>query len=137
MARVLGIDPGERRIGLALSDETGLLARPLQVLPRRSLQAAIAAIADLVQREGAEAVVVGLPVSLSGQLGPQAQRSLRFAEALRRQLAVPVHTWNEQYTTVEAQRRLREAGRRWKDRAQMVDAVAAAVLLQDYLDARR
>lgn len=137
MPRVLGIDPGERRIGLALSDELGLLARPVEILPRRSLDEAVAAIVDLIQKERVEQVVVGVPVSLDGHLGPQARRSLRFVGALRRRAPVPVSTWNEQYSTVEAQRRLVEAGRWPRNRRQRLDAAAAAVLLQDYLDAQK
>lgn len=136
MPRVLGIDPGERRIGLALSDETGLLARPLSVLERRSLRSALETIRDLLLREHVDEVVIGLPVSLSGALGPQALRSLKFAQELRKIAPVPVNTWNEQYTTAEAHSRLIESGRRAKERRRMLDAAAAAVLLQDYLDSR-
>lgn len=137
MPRVLGIDPGERRIGLALSDEMGLLARPFRILPRSSARQAVGAIAALIEQEAVGEIVVGIPVSLSGELGPQALRAQRFVEQLRRSVSVPVRTWNEQFTTAEARRRLLEAGRRMKQRREPVDAVAAAVLLQDYLDARR
>lgn len=136
MPRVLGVDPGERRTGLAVSDDTGLLARPLAVVRKSSLREMVAAVAAIAEREGVEEIVVGLPISLSGELGPQARRSLRFAEALRQAVRVPVSMWNEQFSTLEAQRRMIEAGRRRKARQELLDAAAAAVLLQDYLDTR-
>lgn len=136
MPRVLGVDPGERRTGLAVSDDTGLLARPLAVVRKSSLREMVDAVAAIAEREGVEEIVVGLPISLSGELGPQARRSLRFAEALRQAVRVPVSMWNEQFSTLEAQRRMIEAGRRRKARQELLDAAAAAVLLQDYLDTR-
>jgi putative Holliday junction resolvase len=136
MPRVLAVDPGERRIGIAVSDELGLLARPLVVLRGKSLRDAVRAIALLVEREQVDEIIVGLPLTLSGEVGHQARRSLRFVEELRRATPVVVREWNEQFTTVEAQRRMIEAGQRRKTRRHMLDAAAAAVLLQDYLDHR-
>lgn len=136
MPRVLAIDPGERRIGLALSDETGLVARPVMVLRRRSLRETVASIVDFIRTEGVAEVLVGVPVSLGGQIGPQARRSIRFAAELQRTVPVPVRTWNEQYSTLEGQRRLIESGRGRRDRKRMLDAAAAAVILQEYLDTR-
>lgn len=137
MPRVLAIDPGEKRVGLALSDERGILASPVAVLRRDSLLAVVERIAKLVAKEQVSEVVVGVPVSLSGELGPQARRCLRFAEAVRAAVDVPVQSWNEQYSTAEAQRMLSAAGRGARRQRQSIDAAAAAVMLQDYLDSRQ
>ncbi len=133
--RVLGLDIGERRIGIALSDPSGTLARPLQTLVRSSRPADFAALAALVAEHEVELVVVGRPLSLDGSEGPQARRIARYADALAAHLPVPVVFWDERFTTVEAEEILRRNRRRRKraDRAD-VDAVAAALILQRYLD---
>ena len=141
MGRTLALDVGEKRIGVAVSDETGVLARPLTTITRASKREDFDRIARLVAEQQAERVVAGYPRSLSGDEGPQAQRVRRYVESLAAVLSVPVELWDERYTTVEAEERLREArprraGRRPRDRSQL-DAAAAAIILQDYLDARR
>ena len=137
MGRILALDVGEKRIGVAVSDETATLARPLTTITRASRREDFGRIAQLAAEQRAECVVAGYPRSLSGAEGPQAQRVRRYVEALAQDLSVPVEMWDERYTTVVATERLRDAGaRRRRDRGQL-DAAAAAVLLQDYLDARR
>jgi putative Holliday junction resolvase len=138
MGRTLALDIGEKRIGVAVSDELGLLAWPLTTITRASKREDFERIAQLVAEQKAERVVSGYPRSLSGQAGSQAQRVRRYVEALAATLTVPVELWDERYTTVEAAERLREArpGHKPRDRGQL-DAAAAAVILQDYLDARR
>ena len=137
MARTLALDIGEKRIGVAVGDETGTLARPLTTIMRASKRQDFERIAKLVTEQSAERVVAGYPQSLSGDEGPQAQRVRRYVEALATTLPVPVELWDERYTTVEATDRLHEANRRRpRDRGQL-DAAAAAVILQDYLDAHR
>ncbi len=134
--RVLALDIGDRRIGIAVSDPTGLIARPLRVLERRSRREDFAAIAALVAEYGAERVIVGRPLTLRGEVGPQARRVEAYARALAEALPVPVELWDERYTTVAAQEILetvRRPGRR-RPRGD-VDAVAAAVLLQGFLEA--
>lgn len=131
---LLAVDLGERRIGLAASDPTGLLARALRVLPSQGRARDVAAVAEVAREEGVEAVVVGVPVSLNGMYGPQAEKSRRFGELLAVVLGRPVLYWDERLTTVEASRYLREAGMRTRKRRQTIDAAAAAVLLQGYLD---
>lgn len=135
--RILAVDHGERRIGLALSDELGWTAAPLTVIERRSLAEDLARIVALVREHRVGKVVVGQPISLSGHEGPQARRAARFAARLAAALPaeVPVELYDERFTTFEAERRLAAAGRR-ADRGRL-DAVAAAVLLQHYLDERR
>ena len=137
MGRILALDVGERRIGVAVSDETATLARPLTAITRASRREDFGRIAQLAAEQGAERIVAGYPRSLSGAEGPQAQRVRRYVEALAQGLSVPVEMWDERYTTVVATERLRDARpRQRRDRGQL-DAAAAAVLLQDYLDARR
>ncbi|MBE9506588.1 MAG: Holliday junction resolvase RuvX [Chloroflexi bacterium] len=136
--RVLALDVGERRIGIAISDPTGTLARPLQALARGSREEDFAAIAALVAEHDVGLVVVGQPLSLDGTEGPQARRVARYAEALAAHLTVRVISWDERFTTVEAEKVLRQ-GRKEKDRRRArtkgeLDAVAAAVILQGYLD---
>ena len=137
MGRILALDIGDKRIGVAVSDELGLLARPLLTITRASKREDLERVTRLVTGHQAEHVVAGYPRSLSGDEGPQAQRVRRYVEALAAVLPVPIELWDERLTTVEAQRRLLDAGRRKpRDRGQL-DAAAAAVILQDYLDAHR
>ena len=132
--RVIGLDVGERRIGIAISDPTGLLASPHSVVQRSSRNEDFARILRLVDELGAERLVVGLPLSLDGETGPQARRVLRYARALAARLPVPVEFQDERFSTATADARLWETGRRGKA---AIDAAAAAVILQDYLDRMR
>lgn len=134
--RVLGIDLGARRIGVAVSDSSGTVATPLTVIHRsRSRRNDHEAIARLVRDEEAVAVVVGLPLNMDGSRGPAARAAVIEAEVLGTVVDVPVHLHDERLTTVTAERALREGGVRGKDRRSVVDKVAAAVLLQGWLDA--
>lgn len=136
--RLLALDVGERRIGVAVSDPTGTIARPLRALERASKSDDFSAIAALVGEYDAEAVVVGQPLSLDGSVGPQARRVARYAEALAEHLSVPVIPWDERFSTAKADEILRETRReKAKRRARAsgeIDAIAAAVILQSYLD---
>lgn len=132
--RVIALDVGERRIGVAVSDPTGTLATPHTVIQRRSKAEDFAAVARLVAELEAERVVVGLPLSLNGEVGPQARRVTRYARALARTLDVPVELHDERYSTVTADTLLVESGHR---RRVPIDAAAAAVILQDYLESQR
>jgi putative holliday junction resolvase len=132
--RSLCLDVGERRVGVALSDEEGWLAAPLEVIVRRDAERDFQRVAALVRSHQAERVVVGLPRTLAGEIGPQARRVQRWAERLQTHLAVPIVYWDERYSTAEASRRLAEMRPR---RRPPLDAAAAAVILQDYLDAHR
>ena len=135
--RHLGLDVGDRRIGVALSDETATLASALTTLTRSGGRKDAALVADLARRHEVAAVVVGLPLNMDGTRGPQAEKVLGFVEGLRRRLGpVPVVTRDERLTTVEAEEKLREAGVGWKERKRVVDQAAAVVILQEYLDER-
>jgi putative holliday junction resolvase len=135
--RVLALDIGSVRIGVAVSDETGLLATPHSVIRRRSNQSALEDILRILAETGADLVVVGLPISLDGQLHGQANRVQSFAERLRKRLGVPMVYVDETLSSVRAEEILRERRVRPNRRRQHIDSVAAAVILQDYLDQER
>ena len=143
--RVLALDVGEKRIGLAISDPEGRLAVPLETIQRSKESADLRAIAAVVEREGVETLLVGLPLSLSGDVGPQARLVQEFARRLAAAVPRPVELWDERFSTVEAssrraasggRRRPPKEGRGGRPRVE-VDSMAAAVFLQTYLDRRR
>ena len=135
--RAIGIDLGSKRIGVAVSDSAGTLALPYEVLQRSGdRRRDHRRIAELAAEAEAEVVVVGLPYSLDGSLGPTARRYLAESEELRATLEVPVETYDERLTTVTAERSLREMQMTADARRRVVDKVAAAVMLQSWLDHR-
>ena len=136
--RVLGVDLGSRRIGIALSDATGTVASPLTVIERAADPVDdYRAIAAVARAEEAERIVVGLPLSLSGRMGPAARAAAVEAEALGAISGLPVDTFDERLTTVSAHRALAEQKVRSRQRRTVVDKVAAAVMLQAWLDSAR
>lgn len=130
--RTLALDLGDRRIGVALSDATGTLARPLEVFQRRSRAADFAHVAALVQQHEVGAVVIGLPFNMNGTEGQRAAWTRDYGAALGQAVERPVTFWDERLTTVEAEELLQAQGRRSEKRS--VDAIAAAIILQSYLD---
>jgi putative Holliday junction resolvase len=136
VARAVALDIGTRRIGVALSDSAGTVATPYEVVTRSGDRSRDhERIAALVDEAGATIVVVGLPLSLDGSLGPAAQTILAEVDELRTALAVPVVTWDERLSTVEAERSLRAMRVRKGRHRRVVDQVAATVILQSWLDA--
>jgi putative Holliday junction resolvase len=135
--RVLALDLGAARIGVAISDPERRLALPLGTVHVGQPPGELIAIADLVQEHGITTVVLGLPRSLSGANGPSAHHAEAFADALRAVLQVPVELQDERLSTVEAERVLRDAGVKGRDRRRVVDRTAAAVILQAWLDIQR
>jgi putative Holliday junction resolvase len=138
----LALDVGERRIGVALSDESGLLASPLTVIHRASKAEDFAVISRLALEHRVGVLVVGHPLNADGSAGPQARRIERYAAALEsalqsRGLDLPIVLWDEYSSTERAQQAMISAGRKAKDRRARIDAVAAAVILQDYMETRR
>ncbi|MBT9149631.1 MAG: Holliday junction resolvase RuvX [Dehalococcoidia bacterium] len=132
--RFLGLDVGDKRIGVAMSDPLGILASALTLIEGKSDSAALEAILDLVEKNEVGCVVVGLPRSMDGSVGKQAARVDAFVKELSKLTDVPIKMWDERLSTIAADRLLRDAGR---DRHQIKnrrDAVAAAVILQGYLD---
>ena len=134
--RALGLDLGSKRIGVAIGDRTGTIASPLQVLQRSgSVRCDHEAIAQLVVEEEADIVVVGLPLNMDGSSGPAAQAAIDEAAALATVVGVPVVTFDERRTTVTADQAMIEANMRAQARRRIVDKIAAAVMLQNWLDA--
>jgi putative Holliday junction resolvase len=132
--RTLGVDLGRVRIGLALADEVLRTARPLRVVHRRADDADLAAIAEAAREYEVDRVVLGLPLNMDGSEGPAARHARGFAPKLAAALGVPVELFDERLSTFEAETRLRDQGFSAKDRRARVDAEAAAVILQGWLD---
>jgi putative Holliday junction resolvase len=135
--RLLALDVGDVRIGVALSDASGTLASGLVTLRARGPRQDAQQVAALVRAHGVAELVVGLPLRLDGSRGPQADKVLAFVERLRRATGVPVVTRDERLTSVEAAERLAEAGVRGRARRERLDQAAACLILQELLDERR
>jgi len=135
--RILAIDPGSVRLGLALSDPSGTIAQPLSVLSRRSEAEDLKALVDLVARHDVGAIVIGLPRMMDGRLEAAAQEAQAFGTRVEQATGRPVAYWDERLTTVAAERYLIEQGKRRSKRRQEVDRMAATLLLQGYLDYQR
>jgi putative Holliday junction resolvase len=134
--RVLSVDYGTARVGLALSDPTGTLAQGFSVLRRTSDEQVIREIVQVIREHAVDQVVVGYPRNMDGTIGPRAQQCAAFAEQLQRSAGVPVTLFDERLTTAFAERTLIEGGLSRRRRRQVVDALAAQLLLQTYLDAK-
>jgi putative Holliday junction resolvase len=132
--RILALDPGTKRIGVALSDELGWTAQPLETFERKSPEADAEHIKELVRRHDVREIVMGMPVQLSGRIGPAAQSAQRFLEMIQAAVGVPVVAWDERLTTKAAEQLLIEADVSRKKRRGAVDRVAAALLLKSYLE---
>ena len=136
MSRLLGLDIGEKRVGVALCDETQTLARPLLTLIRASKKEDFAKISALCREHAIEKVIVGLPKTLRGEEGPQAQRVRRYTIELQAALDLPIDFWDERYSSVDAHERLTSASHKARAKG-AIDSAAAAIILQEYLDALR
>jgi putative Holliday junction resolvase len=136
VARVLGFDVGDRRVGLAISDPLGYTAQPLFTLHRTSRRADLKSIARVLRKHGVTEVVVGNPLYMSGDQSPQAAKAQAFAEDLRTEFGVTVHLWDERLTTTQAHRHLDDAGHAAMGRKGIIDQVAAVLILQSFLEAR-
>ena len=133
----MALDVGGRRIGVALSDTTRLLASPLTTLRAEPRDRVLSEIAALVQRHEVAEVVVGLPLTLSGEIGPQAHVIQLFVERLKGVLTAPIHMFDERLTTVAAERMMVDLGMKPEQRKARIDEVAASIILQDFLDSTR
>lgn len=134
MPRILALDLGKRRIGLAVSDELSITAQGLETLERKNLRTDLAILSRIIAEKGVGLVLVGNPVNMSGQEGRQSEWAREFADALTRRCGVPVKLWDERLTSVEAGRVLRQSGASIAKRAAAVDRLSAVILLQSYLD---
>lgn len=132
--RILAIDHGTKRIGLALSDELGVIAQPLEFVPAEPFSGVLSRLQEIVQERSVGMLLVGMPRNMDGSLGPAAAKVQEFVAKLKDALAMPVKTWDERLTSAQANRFLIEADVRREKRKEKVDKTAAAILLQSYLD---
>ena len=137
MSIILGLDIGDARTGVAISDELGIAAHPLCTIQRRSRKAVLAELQELVTAHKVDRIVVGLPLQLDGETGTQARKIKQFAAKLEQQVNLPIIFWDESFTTVEAAQILRGTKKRRKKRKQVIDQVAAVLILEGYLDELR
>lgn len=135
--RILGLDIGDKRIGIALSDELGLTAQPIFTLHRSTPRADLKSIARMVRKHKATALVAGLPLHMSGDPSPQAKKARAFAEELAQITGLPLSFQDERLTSREAEEILRNTGRTGAEHKHLIDQLAAALILQDFLDAKQ
>ena len=133
MSRWLGLDIGEKRIGVAISDETKTLARPLLTIKRASKKDDFARLGAVCAEHQIDRIIAGLPKTLRNEEGPQARRIRRYAEELNAALQLPIEFWDERFSSVEAEERLAASSRKARDKGE-IDSAAAAIILQEYLD---
>jgi len=132
--RVLAIDHGTKRMGIAVSDELGILAQPLKFIPAEPFDKFLARLKEILGDREIEQILVGMPRNMDGSYGPQALKVQDFVAVLKKSVLQPIKTWDERLTTVQAAVALRASGKKAKQQKEKVDAAAAAVLLQGYLD---
>jgi putative Holliday junction resolvase len=136
MSRILALDHGTKRIGVAISDEMKMIAQPLEFIPAEPLAAAFQRLQAIMAEKPAELILVGLPRNMDGSYGPAAEKVRAFVEKLKQATPVPIRTWDERLTSAQANRVLLQGNVRRDQRKEKVDAVAAAILLQSFLDAQ-
>lgn len=134
--RVLGMDVGARRIGLAVSDALGITAQGIETLERRNKRTDFGILERVIKRYEVGEIVVGYPLRMSGNTGTQSEKMAAFADELRRRFALPVHLWDERLTTAEAHRILDETEMSTRRRGEVIDQMAAVLILQSFLEAR-
>ena len=138
--RILGLDYGSKTVGVAVSDPLGLTAQGVEIIRRKSeskQRQTLARIEELAKEYQAEKIVLGFPKHMNNTIGDRAEKSLEFAEVLKRRTGLPVVMWDERLTTVSANRVLMETGVRRENRKEYVDMIAAVLILQEYLDRQR
>jgi putative Holliday junction resolvase len=136
-ARILALDVGSRTLGLAVSDPLGITAQGLPTIRRKNRRADFAQLDSVMKKYDVKELVVGYPLRLSGASGTQSEKMTLFAEKLRERYELPVHLWDERLTTAEAQRLLRESEMSVKRRGEVVDQLAAVLILQSFLESRQ
>lgn len=136
LTRVLGLDVGSRRIGVAISDLLGITAQGLETIQRRNKRTDFAALEKVIRENQVSEIVMGLPLRMSGGEGIQAEKMQAFAEEVRKRFKLPVHLWDERLTSAQANRLLRETEMSIKRRGEVVDQMAAVLILQSWMEAR-
>ena len=134
--RVLAIDHGTKRMGIALSDPSGMIALPLEFIPAEPFNKFLERLKVLIHNKEVEMILIGMPRNMDGSYGPAAAKVQEFVAVLKEAIAIPIKTWDERLTSTQANRLLVEADVRRKDRKEKVDKAAAAILLQSFLDSR-
>jgi putative Holliday junction resolvase len=134
--RLMALDHGTRRIGVAVSDELQMIASPLEFIPAEPLDKVIERVQQIIREKEVELILIGLPRNMDGTLGPAAEKVNAFIAALQPHITTPIKKWDERLTSVMANRALLQGNVRRADRKQKVDKMAAAILLQSYLDSR-
>ena len=132
--KLLAIDHGDKRMGIAASDPLGMMAHPLEFIPSEPFDEFLIRLKEILAERETEQIIVGMPRNMDGSIGPQALKAEDFVAVLKKSVTVSVRTWDERLTTVMAEDKLREAGVSVRDAKKKVDASAAAVMLQDYMD---
>ena len=132
--RILALDPGSKRIGIAVSDELKMIAQPLEFVAAEPFLDFLARLKEIIREKEVELILVGMPRNMDGSYGPAALKVQEFVAVLKEKVAVPIQTWDERLTSAQAQRFLIEGGVRRAKRKEKVDKTAAAILLQSYLD---
>ncbi len=135
--RILAVDYGDARTGLAISDNSEFLASPVGTIPERNAQRLAQKVAETAKEQGAQLIVVGLPINMNGTMGPRAEKCEEFAQMLRELVDCEVQMWDERSTTVTAHNILNTTNVRGKARKAVVDTVAATIILESFLDHRR
>jgi putative holliday junction resolvase len=135
--RLLALDVGQKRIGLAVNDELGFAAHPLMTLERKSLKHDLEQLKQIIQEQQISKLIVGVPTSLSGKISEQAQKILNFIEVLKKTFSIPIDTWDEALTTKQAEEVLIEADISRKKRKKVIDKIAASFILKSYMDSKK
>jgi putative Holliday junction resolvase len=135
MKKALGIDLGDARVGVAVSDDLGMLAHPLETISTQSTNV-VKRVLALASERSVETIIVGMPRNMNGSHGPAADKARVFIEELRRETTLPIVAWDERLSTVSAQRALQEAGRNTRKQKSVIDQVAAQIILQSWLDSQ-
>lgn len=132
--RVLALDHGTKRVGLAISDEMGMIAQPLTFLPAEPIGELLERLKKVVSEKNVELILVGIPRNMDGSYGPAAEKARKFVEQLKAAFTVQIRTWDERLTSVQANKAMIQGGLRREERKLKADQTAAAILLQSYLD---
>lgn len=135
--RTLGLDIGSKRIGVAISDALGITAQGLSTLKREKDEKLIEHLKDIISKEGVEEILVGLPLNMNGSYGPQANEAIAFTDILKKNFKLPVKLWDERMSTIEVERVMIAQGASRRKRKKKIDKLAAQVVLQSYLNARK
>lgn len=134
MGRILALDFGTKRVGVAISDPLKLFAKPYSVIPNTGLKDILKALQDIISEQSVECLVIGMPYAIDGSHTPKTTETEDFVIKVKESLTIPVFTWDERYSSQEAEAELKQMGKSWQEARQMVDAMAAAMILKSYLE---